>query len=172
MAVMGDATAEVWADELRRTGRVVFPQRPRAVAFKFVWLALPCIMMANSFPDMLEEGGFARILAFFMATLLVAGFGYIVWQAITGRPVLTVDRQGIRFGRRFMPWTDIGAIGIPQRPGLGTLPIIPADVWAKDLTLSRDNVRDFHAFARWLEDVLKEQHRPAGTFRLPPGRGD
>ncbi len=25
MAVMGDASAEVWTDELRRAGRVVFP---------------------------------------------------------------------------------------------------------------------------------------------------
>jgi hypothetical protein len=170
---MGDASAEVWTEELRRTGRVVFPQRPRAFVFKVIVLLLPCVMTAGSFPDMLEEGGFARILGFLLLALVIASLGYLVWQAITRRPVLIVDRQGIRFGRKFMPWTDIGAIGIPHGAGvLATLPIIPADVWAKDLTLSQENVRDVLAFALWLEEVLKEQRRLAGTFRLPRGQDD
>jgi hypothetical protein len=173
MAVMGDATAEVWAEELRRTGRVVFPQRPRAMAFRLVLFVLPCVMAVDAFANMREEGGFGRILAFLVVASVVAGLGFIVWQAITWRPVMIVDRQGIRRGRRLMLWTDIGSIGIPHGPGfVQTLPIIPADVWAKDLTLSQENVRDVLAFAHWLEEVLKEQRRLAGTFRLPPGRDD
>lgn len=93
MAVMGDASAEVWAEELRRTGRVVFPQRPRAMALNVIF------------------GGWACV-----------------------------------------------SVG-------------PADVWAKDLTLRRDNVRDVVAFAHWLEELLKEQRRLAAALRLPPGRG-
>jgi hypothetical protein len=167
MAAMGDASAEVWAAELRRTGRVVFPQRPRAFAFKLVIAALPVVMSVNSFPRMLEEGSFARVLAFLLLAVFVGCIGYLIWQAITRRPVLTVDREGIRSGRKFMPWTEIGAIGIPHGPGFfQTLPIIPADVWAKDLTLSQENVRDVLALARWLEQVLKEQRRAAVTDDL------
>jgi len=162
MAVMGDASAEVWAEELRRTGRVVFPQRPRAIAFRVVLFVLPCVMAAKTFPDMRAEGGFARSLGFLLVSLVIAGLGHLVWQASTRRPVLTVDREGIRFGRKFRPWTEIGAIGIPHGHGFArTLPIIPADVWAKDLTLRQDNVRDVLAFAHWLEEVLKEQRRLA-----------
>jgi hypothetical protein len=86
---------------------------------------------------------------------------------------MTVDRQGIHRGRRLMLWTDIGSIGIPHGRGFSqTLPIIPADVWAKDLTLSQENVRDVLAFAHWLEEVLKEQRRLASTLRLPSGQDD
>ncbi|TCO34469.1 hypothetical protein EV652_102535 [Kribbella steppae] len=167
MAVMGDASAEVWAEELRRTGRVVFPQRPRAFVFKAVITVWPAVMAVNASPSMLEEGGFSRVLAFFLFALFIGSAGYLVWQAITRRPVLTVDRAGIRSGRKFMPWIEIGAIGIPHGPGfLQTLPIIPANVWAKDLTLSQENVRDVLALARWLEEVLKEQRRLAVTDDL------
>jgi len=117
MAVMGDASAEVWAEELRRTGRVVFPQRPRAIAFRVVLFVLPCVMAAKTFPDMRAEGGFARSLGFLLVSLVIAGLGHLVWQASTRRPVLTVDREGIRFGRKFRPWTEIGAIGIPHGHG-------------------------------------------------------
>jgi hypothetical protein len=173
MAVMGDASADVWAKELRWTGRVVFPQRPRAMVFKVAIAVLPCVMIASDFSDMLKGGGFGRILAFLILASSIACFGYIASQRITGRPVMVVDRQGIHHGRKVMLWTDVGSIGIPHGPGfIQTLPIIPADVWAKDLTLSQENVRDVLAFAHWLEEVLKDQRRLASTLRLPPARDD
>ncbi len=173
MAVMGEASAEVWAEELHRTGRVVFPQRPRAFVFKIVILAWLCLSTARSFPSMQEAGGFVRILGFLLAMGTIGCLGYLGWQAVTGRPVLIVDRLGIRSGRKFMPWTDIGTIGIPHGPRFArTLPILPDDVWAKGLTLSQDNVRDVFAFAHWLEAVLKEQRLPGNALRLPPGRND
>ncbi|MFG1817138.1 hypothetical protein ACGFIF_25500 [Kribbella sp. NPDC049174] len=168
---MGEASPEVWAEELRRAGRVVFPQRRRALTFKVVITVLPCATTGTSFTSVVEDGGVARLLAFALVASVVGCLGFIGWQAITRRPMVTVDRQGIRSGRKFMAWTDVGSIGIPHGLGFAqTLPIIPADVWAKDLTLSQENVRDVLAFARWLEDVLNEQRRLAGAFRLPPGR--
>lgn len=163
MAVMGDASAEVWAEELRRTGRVVFPQRPRALVFKALWLALSCVPAAVSFPDMLAEGGFARVLGLLVAATFIGGVGCLVWQVITGRPVLTVDREGIRFGRRFRPWKEIGAIGIPTGPTpFMTIPLIPNDVWSKHLAVPRDNVKDLPALTTWLTELLKA-HRNSTT---------
>lgn len=173
MAVMGDQSAEVWAEELRRTGRVVFPQRPRATGFRVVLFLLPCVIAAKAIPDMREDEGFGRMFAVLAVVSGVTLLGMIVWQAVTGRPVMVVDRQGIHRGRKLMLWADIGSIGIPHGPGFSqTLPIIPTDVWAKGLTLSQENVRDVVAFAHWLEEVLKDQRRLASTLRLPPAQDD
>ena len=64
--------------------------------------------------------------------------------------------------RTFLPWTDIGAIGIPH--GLKfymVLPIIPTNVWSKHLLLSQDNVKDIPALGAWLEKLLSERRKTA-----------
>jgi hypothetical protein len=165
MAVMGEEAADVWTDEFRRTGRVVFPVRRRPVVVRFALFSVPFVSSLLSSADRWDEGGATRFFNF----LGVAGFLLLVgvhgWQLMTRRPELTVDHQGIRVDRkRFMPWTEIGTIGIPHGPKfLMTLPVLPNDVWAKHLTLSQDNVRDIPALARWLEQVLKDHRRSTTT---------
>jgi len=161
MAVMGDASAEVWAEELRRTGRVVFPVRRLPVVARFAFFSLPFLSSLLSAADRWEQGGTARVMSF----IGVAGFlmlvGVYLWQFLSGRPALTVDQEGIRLGRRiFMPWTEVGTIGLPTGPTfLQSIPILPNDVWAKELRIPQENVRDVVALAHWLEEVLREQRR-------------
>ena len=165
MAVMGEESPERWADEWRRTGRVVFPLRRRPVLWGFAQLlVVGTVIAVFGLPDMVEYGGGARIAAFVLAPLYVFGIGLGIWQLVAQRPVVIVDQDGIRRGKRkFMPWSEIGAIGIANGSVWGmSLPIIPKDAWGKDLRLYQQNVRHMPAFRRWLEILLAE-HRTNST---------
>lgn len=88
----------------------------------------------------------------------------IVWQLVTQRPYLVVDRTGIHQGRRFMPWADIGSTGLITGSGpFRRLPIHPENVWAKDFVVSRQHVNDLQTFRTWLEELLEEQRRAETT---------
>jgi len=83
-----------------------------------------------------------------------------------GLPAATTSLRSQARRRRLAGRPD-SALDIPHDPRfIRTLPIVPADVWAKDLTLSQENIRDFRAFAHWLEHVLKDQRQPAVTDDL------
>ena len=165
MTVMGEAPPEVWAEELRRTGRVVFPLRRRPVIWTCAYpLVVSTVVLALWLPDALEASQAERISALAAVGLFVFAMALGVWQVVTQRPMLTVDHDGIRFRRKFRPWTEVGAIGIATGPVWARkLPIIPKDVWAKDLFLGQANVRDLPAFRRWLEVLLEEHSRSAVT---------
>ena len=165
MAVMGEAAAEVWADEFRRTGRVVFPvRRKRLVIQRACFVALFAVNPALSFTEWIHAGGQRLALGLSSVVLVLVVIGLSAWQFITQRPTVVVDHDGIRTGRTFLPWTGIGSIGIPTGPKFHMLvPIIPTNVWAKHHPLTQDNVRDIPAFATWLTDVLREHRRAATT---------
>jgi hypothetical protein len=162
MAVMGDASAEVWTDELRRAGRVVFPVRRRRVVIRWVLFSLPVLNSLWEAPTQWDEGGADRFFSLLGVAAFLMIVGIHLWQSLTRQPELTVDDEGIHFGRkRFLPWTDIGTIGIPTGPKFFMLvPVLQNNVWAKELRLPQDNVKDIPAFARWLEQLLA-QHRAA-----------
>jgi hypothetical protein len=127
MTVMGEAPPEAWTDELRRTGRVVFPLRRQPLVWRTSTLIIPMVFVATAAPGALE--------------------------------------YGIRFGRRkFMPWSEIGALGSPGSPTFDqTFTVIP-NTRRRKLTLRQQNVRDLPAFRHWLEELLA-QHR--ATNREP-----
>lgn len=160
---MGEASPDAWSDELRRTGKVVFTLRPRSVVLGLTlfWLFL----VATQLPTLgrtLEDGGARLVYVVLLVATAVAFTGWYAWRLISRYPMLTVDHQGIRVGRkRFLPWNEVGAIGLIRGGNVHlVLPIIPKDPWAKDLTVDRTTVRDIPALARWLEQVLKEQCTP------------
>lgn len=164
MSVMGEETPDVWTDEFRRTGRVVFPVRRRPVLIR---LALALVFAGNqaiSLAGELDERGIGLILRLVSFAAVLAVVGLCGWQLISRRPVLTVDHEGVRLGRRpLMPWTGIGSIGVPHGKFFMMLPVIPADVWAKHLILTQDNVKNVPAFATWLTGVLEEHRRSTPT---------
>ncbi len=162
MAVMGDASAEVWTDELRRAGRVVFPVRRRRVVGRCVFFSLPVLNSLWEAPTRWDEGGAVRVFSLLGVAAFLMVVGVHLWQFVTRQPVLTVDDEGIRFGRkRFLPWSDIGTIGLPTGPKFAMMvPVLQNNVWARELRIPQDNVRDVPAFARWLEERLAE-HRAA-----------
>jgi hypothetical protein len=166
VAVTGKEAPDVWADELRRTGRVVFPVRRRPVLIR---VAVVAVLIGgsqlSSLVDSLDAGTTELILRLlsFSSVLFVAGF--FGWQLITRRPVLTVDHEGIGLGRKgFMPWTDIGSIDLPTgTPFFRNVPVVPSDVWAEHLAVPRDNVKDLPALATWLTGILEERRRSETT---------
>src|SRR4051812_32397187 len=160
MAVMGERLPEAWIVELHRNGRVEFPLRRWSFVQFPLSLALgPSLLLMSRLPDMLDDGGWR-----YLGYLIIVGYAVVAialaWQFITQRPYVVVDRTGVRSGRRFMPWTDVGSIGLirGQNP-FRQLPIHPKNVWAKDLVLSRQHVNDLQSFRTWLEEVLEEQRR-------------
>lgn len=163
---MGEETADVWADEFRRTGRVVFPVRRRPVLIRLAVVVVPIGgYQMSSLVDSLDASTTELILRLlsFSCILFIAGF--FGWQLITRRPALTVDHEGIHLGRKgFMPWNDIGSIALPSGTTFyRNLPVQPSDVWSKELRLPQDNVKDLPALAAWLTEILEERRRSATT---------
>lgn len=159
--MMGERAPEEWAGEFERAGRVVFPVRRRPLLIQLlIVLALISGSQINSLIEMQSAGSGERIFRLFNLALFLLGIGVIVWQLVTRRPTLVVDREGIRYGkRRFMPWSEVGTIGLVTGPKFFmNVPVLPANVWAKDVRLPQYNVRDIPALATWLTAVLK-QHR-------------
>jgi hypothetical protein len=163
MAVMGERLPEAWMVELHRMGRVVFPVRRRTIRLRMVLITLYVgVIPANSWYDMMSEGGGGLVLALASFATGVVVLGYSTWQLITQRPHLVIDHEGIRRGRkRFMPWTEVGAIGIPTGQPFQSVSVLPANVWAKDLRLDRDHVKDIPTLATWLETLLAEKRAQA-----------
>jgi hypothetical protein len=139
---------DVWSDELRRTGRVVFPIRRLTVVVRCFLPAVVLAFMAEVSFNLDRDLGIADDIlrvAQLLTVLTLLGVG--TWHLITGRPTVTVDHEGFRVGRRrFLPWAAIDPIPIPHGQGLlTTLRLHPK------VTITRDNVKDISSFARWLD---------------------
>lgn len=165
MAVMGEQAPDVWMDEFRRTGRVVFPVRRRPVLIRLA-VVVPLVLgtQMSSLIDLPDAGTTELIFSLISLSAVLSMLGVFVWQLITQRPTLTVDHEGIRLGRKgFMPWTDISTIAQPTGPAFyRNVPVLPANVWSKDLRLPQDNARDTAALTTWLTTLL-ESHRNSTT---------
>ncbi|MDX6250686.1 MAG: hypothetical protein QOF10_4046 [Kribbellaceae bacterium] len=164
MAVMGESSAAIWTDQLLRTGRAVFPLRRRRVLFR---LALVAVFAINNLVSVVgrlldqEHGVGWDIFGLISCTIFLPLIAVSVWQLITQRPVLTVDRLGIRIGKRKpgLGWSEIAKIGsLSGVRGAQVLPVIPKNVWANHLNVTQDNVKDLATFAHWLGELV-EQHK-------------
>ena len=171
MAVMGERLPEAWMVEMHRNGRVEFPLRRRSMVLPPTLFVLPlALTSAHRIPEMLD--GEWRFLAY----LTIAAYGSLaaagVWQLITQRPVVVVDRTGIHHGRRrFMAWSEIGWIGFVSGPKIARqFSVMPKDVWAKSLVLNRQHVNDLQTFRTWLEGLLDEYRQAAQDQSV--GRAD
>ncbi|GAA1605338.1 hypothetical protein GCM10009789_69120 [Kribbella sancticallisti] len=158
MTVMGEAAPGVWAEEFERSGRVVFPQRRRRIWVRLGLMLLAGLYGAGTMSDAFGDAGGGGLFAMIYFALYAAVAVFFGWQLVTRRPVLTVDRTGIRYGRRKpgLAWEDVATIGfVSGGPKImRTLPVIPQSVWANPLNVQQDNVKDLQAFAGWLTEVL------------------
>jgi len=151
-----------WTAELERSGSAVFPQRRRRLLIR---LGVILLLMTNSlvsFADALrhdELTGIGGLLDVVSVALWLPLGGITVWQIVTGRPTLTVDRDGIRLGRRHrgVAWQELAGVGEPTGiPGFRLLPLLPKDRWSKQFAVPQDNVDDLDAFAAWLRGYLDQ----------------
>jgi hypothetical protein len=127
---------------------VQFPQRRRRL---LVRLALICLVFANSlwsFMDDLRLNSFGGTDFFRGLTVIffLAAAGLTLWQLVTGRPVLTVDRNGISLGRHQrrsrLQWNEIGKIADPTGiPRLRSVQILPLNVGAAAFAVSQAKSR-------------------------------
>jgi hypothetical protein len=161
MVVMGERPPEVWTDEWRRSRRVVFPLR------RWTYVQLPVLPMlafiALSAPGVaaLLDDGLLRYAAWVVIAAYAGGIGTVVWQLVTRRPVLVVDRRGLRRGPRFLPWNEIGGVGFVTGPRPARqLPVQPKDARARNLVLTQQHVSDLSAFRLWLGELLDEYRDP------------
>ncbi|MEU8226367.1 hypothetical protein [Kribbella sp. NPDC048915] len=159
---MGERLPEAWMVEWQRNGRVEFPLRRWAFLQFPVGLVLAFAAFTGSrVPGMLDDGNW-RYVAYLLIAVYVGAAAMIVWQLVTQRPALVVDRRGLHLGRRrFMAWSEIGGIGFVSGPGwIRQLPIHPKHVWAKNLVLTQHHVNDLSAFRVWLGELLDEYRDP------------
>ncbi|WP_133802983.1 hypothetical protein [Kribbella caucasensis] len=167
---MGDLSEADWAAELEAKGQVVFRQRRRPVVVRLLIAFVPLLFtLPGTVDSWLGDAG-PGILVFrsIAPALYLLLIGVFAWQSIAQRPVLTVDRDGVRPRGRWngLPWTEVGGIGIPSGPkGWRTLMVFPTNVWGRQLTVTQDAVRDVAAFARWLGVLLEEHRRTAPADR-------
>ncbi len=161
MPTMGELGPAEWTEELQRSGRVVFPLRRRPAALRAAVILL-LLTPSNVFSilDFADETTVGRIFDGFGLTAYAVILGGVTWQLVTRRPIVVVDGEGIRSGSKFMPWDAVGTAGIPTGTKiLRTMPVLPADVWAKEIRILRDNVRDLTAFSAWLNDLRPQRRR-------------
>ncbi|MFI5732084.1 hypothetical protein ACIA49_18315 [Kribbella sp. NPDC051587] len=152
---MGELTAADWTAELERNGRVVFPLRRRPYLLRG---AVILLVFGSSrvlrLIEIADQSSYSRFATVISSIFLLILIGLGTWQLITRRPILIVDADGIRYGRKFLAWDAVGTAGIPRGPAFfRVLPVLPANVWDKEIQIHRDNVRDLSAFSDWLNSL-------------------
>lgn len=165
MQPIGDGPTEVWAAELRRSGRVVFPllRQPQLRQTRETGVFL-VLLAAFQLPHALQSGVVLRVIAIVVTTVVAVGLCVSGWQLLTQQPVLTVDTAGIRLGRRrFLAWDEIA--GVTELDTAGhelSFAVIPT-AGRRKLRLGPRHVRNVAAFRYWLIDLLATHRRTSAT---------
>src|SRR5688500_1961782 len=98
MVVMGDLSEADWAAELEAKGQVVFRQRRRPAVVRLLIALVPLLFtLPGTVDSWLGDAG-PGILVFrsIAPALYLLMIGVFAWQSVAQRPVLTVDRDGVR----------------------------------------------------------------------------
>ncbi|MFC9690278.1 hypothetical protein ACFTSF_17155 [Kribbella sp. NPDC056951] len=171
MPTMGELGPAEWTAEFERGGRVEFPLRRRPAALRAaVLLLLLAPVNVNAIVGFADESTVGRIFEVCGLAGYALILGGITWQLVTRRPIVVVDTEGIRTGRKLMPWDAVGTAGIPTGPTiLRSLPVLPADVWAKEIRILQDNVRDLTALSAWLNDLRPHRRTTEGDSHAEHG---
>lgn len=160
-----------WNAQLASDGKVVWPQRQRRLVIRLAIIGLFVLNTGSSLIDDVLDDEFTGFFAGFRVltlTIWLLAIAWTVWQLVTGRPVVTVDHDGVRLGRSKrgrLAWGEVARIADPIGiPGLRSVHII-TEGGARRIAVPNDNVEDLDAFAGWLRRILR-QHRerdlPAG----------
>jgi hypothetical protein len=153
-----------WTAELERSGKVVFPRR----RIRQLWrLAVFAIVITRAASRIWRPEDLPNPLVTMDAILLpvlLAVTGLLVWNFVTRRPLLTVDRTGVRMGRKHLAWSEIERIRHTDVPLFGFITISPyGGKWSRRIEIQSENVKDTEGLANWLRSILEQQRR----YNLP-----
>ncbi|TDD43679.1 hypothetical protein E1263_41500 [Kribbella antibiotica] len=158
--VMGDTGPDRWDDEYRRTGRVFFRRRRRALLSRqyLISWAITIVPAIGTFDDWDSRGTWFYIRVVGIA-LLLASAVHTTAQILRGAPALIVDTTGIHLGKGFVPWSAIATIGPPTSTFWNDrLPIHLTDEDEDAVEIPQDNVHDLPALTAWLTHLHTERH--------------
>jgi hypothetical protein len=158
---MGEVGPEQWDAEYRRTGRVIFRPRRRALLSRRVLLSWAVtIVPAVGTLDEWDTRGTWFYIRLIGILLLLATALTETTRILRGQPLLRIDTDGIHLGKHFAPWTSIAIIGAPVRSFWSDhVPIHLTDEDAGDLDIPRELVDDLPALAAWLTHLHTERNR-------------
>lgn len=163
------STVDGWSAELESAGQVVFPQRRKRL---WIRAAIVALFFGNSLWSLLDHiraddmSGLIAVLRITSLCAFVYLVGVTVWQLATRRPMVTVDRTGIRVGKspkRAFDWQQIARIDDPSGiRGIRTVQVQPVDRHRlMALGISQDNVLDLAELSSWLRTLHASHTRPS-----------
>ncbi|GAA1685123.1 hypothetical protein GCM10009745_31980 [Kribbella yunnanensis] len=162
MTTLGELPPADWTAVYERTGRVEFPLRRLAFGVRtmplFLFLVPVVVLSATMIGDAVV---FAKVLSGFGIVGFLVGFGGVSWQLVTRKPALVVDAEGVRLGRRSIPWADFAMARLPAGPrGFRYVALKPVDGPLKEIRVSHATIQDLDAFTHWL-NALRDNRRTA-----------
>jgi hypothetical protein len=150
-----------WTVELERDGKVVFPQRRIRLLWK---LAVFAIMITQQAGVLIaawrreDVSGFYVTMSAILVPALSAVLGLLIWNFVTRQPLLTVDRTGVRMGRKHLAWSEIERIRHTDAPLFGFVQIYPkGGKRSRRIGIQPENVKDTEGLANWLRSILEQQ---------------
>lgn len=150
-----------WTAELERSGKVVFPRRRIRQLWRLAVFAIVITQRAASLiwrPEDLPNP--LVTMDAILLPVLLAVTGLLVWNFVTRRPLLTVDRTGVRMGRKHLAWSEIERIRHTDAPLFGFITIYPyGGKWSRRIEIQSENVKDTEGLANWLRSILEQQRR-------------
>ncbi|GAA1587552.1 hypothetical protein GCM10009804_49600 [Kribbella hippodromi] len=162
MPDLGDQPPTSWTVQRDRAGQVVFPLRRRFILWQTafqLFMFLPSMLLLVAGTE--HADGYRFVLIAVYASVL----GVSAWRFIAQRPRVIINHEGIRRGRKFLPWTDIRTIGpVTGPPWERSLPITPRTPTRKRLHLPRENIRNLPALHTWLEKSHPAHREPTTTL--------
>jgi hypothetical protein len=157
------STADAWTAEFEAAGQVVFPQRRSRLLIRG---AIGLVLLGNSAGITIqriladEMGGTMGVLRLTSLAAFVYLVGVTVWQLVTRRPVVTINREGIGLGRKTtFRWDSIARIDAPSGiPGMRSIQIQPVDRHRLSaLGIPQDNVLELAELSTWLQALHAQQ---------------
>jgi hypothetical protein len=148
-----------WTAELERSGRVVFPRRRIRMLWRLAVFAIVITQNAASLIWRREDisGPLVTMNAILLPVLL-ALTGLLFWEFVTRRPLLTVDRTGVRMGRKHLAWSEIEQVRHTDVPLFGFVTIHPyGGKRSRRIEVPSENVKDTEGLANWLRSILEQR---------------
>lgn len=171
-------TDTAWTAELHANQKLTISPRASRRLVRLIAYMLGAVMTGssvalNASPS--ERGEWESVVFYVGLAGLLVFVPRGLWAAyglVAGRPVLTIDLQGVELGRRRLGWSQMRRIVLrPESPALRYLAIgtptvrLHGDDGSQHIDVKRDHVRDLESFADWLRHLQQRETNNHGPSR-------